>query len=304
MLQVIKIIIAMKSKNVIGLVAENLNKRYEDRMILKKAQELYEGSIEDEKILNIIDSLFERSGLKKIVPFFTTELLIICTLGFSAYVSVIVYIKFHFWLYTASAFVIVIFVVISLLSFMSKLTYNKIDNQIVVYIDTLKNLAKTNSDIVTIFEKSLPYAKGPLKDYVRKFVFESKRGVPLDRALKNFKNKVESKRLKELISNLSISADHNANYENLFEKVKILFERHDYFKKKRQSIARVGRIGIVCIVALGGYILHEMQQINGNNISMVDMLRGSFIGNFLLIYCAVVLVIALYIFLTLDKVND
>lgn len=301
--QVIKIVIDLRKKNFVGTMAKSLNERYENRKILKKAQELYEGSVEDEKLMYMLDSLFERSGIKKIFPFLTSELLISITISVAIIVSMIINIKFKFWLYTTAAFVAVVFIVIFFLSFMSNLTYNKIDNQIMVYVGTLKNLSETNTDIITIFEKSIPYARGPLKEYVEQFVFECKRGIPLERAFNNFKNKVESKRLKELITNLNISSNHNANYKKLLDKVKIIFKRHDYFKRKRQYIARVGRFGIVSLIAIGGYIFSQMQQLN-SDVGVIDKLKESFVGNGLLIYMGIILIIALYIFLTLDKVND
>lgn len=301
---VIRILINLKQRNFVGAMAENLNKRYENRKVLKKAQELYEGSVNDESVISIIDNLFERSGIKTIFPFLTSEILTSITLIVALIVGSIINFKFNFWLYTLSGFIAVIFTVIFLLKFMSRITYNKIDKQIKPYINILKNLAKSNSDIVVIFEKSIPYAREPLKEYVTRFVFECKRGIPIAKAFKNFENKVENKRIKEFITNLNTSSNHNADYRKLLEKIRIIFRRYVYFKKKGQSAAKTGRFGIVAIAAFGVFIFGKMQQLTDGNVSLIEKLRGSAAGNFLLLYMLIVIIVALYVFLTLDNVND
>lgn len=296
----IKTLISLKRRNFVGALYESFNKKYEYRKIMKKAQELYEGSIEEEKIIDILDNFVEKSGIKKIFPFVTSEILAAATLIIALIASIIVNLKFKFWLYTIAAFIITIFTCYFLLKIMSKITCDRIDNQIMPYLGTLKNLSKSNADIVTIFEKSIPYARSPIKDYVQQFVFECKRGIPLEKAFKNLMDKVENKRFKELITNIMICSKHNADYRKLLNESKIIFKNYLSERKRRKSVAKSGRINILSVTGIGAFVFWILQSFTG---STLEKLKSSFIGNILLGYVLIVFIFALYKFLTLDKID-
>lgn len=296
----LKVLIELKRRNFIGVIFKSFGEKYEERQIEKQAKELYEGSTEDKKFIDRLDELFQRSGVKSIFPFLTSEILVVLTLVIAVLVSILVSVINGFWLYVMAAFILVIFAVILCLNLMDKVTFNKIDKQILTYINLLKNLSKSNSDIVTIFEKSIPYVDSPIKEYAEQFVFECKRGVTIEKAFKNFQDKVESKRFKQLITNILICSKHNENYSEVLNSSRIIFKHYFSEKKRRTAVVREGRFEIILISIIGLFVFKMLEFFTGD---ILYKLKYTLSGNILLGYFLAVFIFAIYKFVTLDRLN-
>lgn len=296
-----QVLVDIKKRDFLGVFFKSLNEKYEQRQIEKEAKELYEGSVEKKKFIDKVDNLIERSGIRKTFRNLTGEILISMTLILALSVTIMTNVIFEFWLYNIAAFILTIVAVFFMLKIMAKRTFNGIDKQILTYVNTLKNLSVSNSDIVDIFEKSIAYSREPLRQYVLQFVFEAKKGVPLDKAFKNFEKNIENNRFKQLLRNLYVASKHEANYKEVLSASRNIFKHYLSEKKRRESTVRQGRIGIL-IISLMGVVVFKMSGafVNG---SMIEKLKYTFVGNILLGYFLAVFIYTIYTFITLDKLN-
>ncbi|UZQ48827.1 type II secretion system F family protein [Clostridium kluyveri] len=296
----ISIFIEIREKKYLNKILDDVSKVYNERQKVREAKFLYEGSTSDKKFIDKIDELVERSRIKTIIPFITSELLIAGTLVL-AFVSAFLFNKyFGFWLYTVAVFASVIFIVVFTLKYMEKRTFNKIDKQLLVYINTLKNLCSSNNDIVVIIEKSIDYVEEPIKEYLEQFVFECRKGIPVYKAFRNLEDKVENKRFKQLIKNLAICSKHEANYEKIIKKSKVILKHYFEEKERRTKAVNSGRSIIVITLFMGLFTLNILQSFSGN---LLDTLKTTLVGNVLLGYFLIVLIYATYKFITLDNLN-
>lgn len=296
----ISITIEIREKKYINKIFDDVNKIYSERQKIREAKFLYEGSTNDKKSIDKIDELVERSRIKTIIPYITSELLIAGTLVL-ALVSAFLLNKFYgFWLYTLAAFTVVIFIVIFTLKYFEKKTFNKIDKQLLVYINILKNLCSSNNDIVVIIEKSIPYVEEPIKEYLEQFVFECRKGISVNKAFRTLEDKIENKRFKQLIKNLAICSKHEANYEKIIKKSKVILKHYFEEKERRKKAVNSGRSVIVITLFMGLFTFNILQSFSGN---LLDSLKTTLVGNMLLGYFLIVLIYATYKFITLDKLN-
>lgn len=294
------LVVDLKKRNFLSTFFDSFSKKYEERQIEQEAKLLYEGATEEKTFMERIDLLLQRSRLKEALPFLTSEILILITLLAAVVISITVYAYCKFLIASIAAFILVIFAVIITLQFMARITFNKIDKIQLGYSSVLKNLSISNSDIVLIFEKSIPYASEPLKGYVEQFVFECKKGIPISKAFKGFEDKIENKRFKQLIKNLEIASKHDANYEKVLNESRIIFKHYFAEKERRKKAIINGRAGILLIVIIGFVVLKLLEAFTGD---ILTQLRQTPVGNVLLIYFLLVFIYAFYKFVTLDKLN-
>ncbi|MBB6716649.1 hypothetical protein [Clostridium gasigenes] len=287
-------------RNYIQLALGNLKGKYEDRQKLREVAILLEGEKEEKSFLEKVDKLIESSRIRKWMTFITSEILIFITLFFAFVCAFFVQKAFGIIIFSIPVFFAVIIFVVLALKSLSKITYDKIDDQVLLYINILENLSAANSDIVEIMQKSLPYLKEPLGEYTMQFVFECKKGLPIDMAFKNFENKIESLRFKQLLKNLAVCSKYQANYREILNKSRIIMKYYFVEKERRKKEVRKSRGAIVTVVIVG---LLLFKLVSGFTENYFELLKSTLTGNLILGYNIFVLLYAIYKFITIDKIN-
>lgn len=287
-------------RNYIKLAFGNLKTRYEDRKMIREVAILLEGEKEKSTFLEKVDILIENSRIRTRIPFITSEIFIFMTICVAFISAFFVQKAFGIIVFSVPVFFAVIMFVVLALKSLSKMTYNRIDDQVLIYINTLENLSAANSDIVEIMDKALPYIREPLNGYTKQFVFECKKGVPIDVAFKNFESKVESLRFKQLLKNLSVCSKYQANYREILNKSRIIMKNYFVEKERRKKEVRQSRAAIICVVFVG---LVLFQLVSGFTDNFFELLKTTLVGNIILGYNIFVILYAIYKFITIDKVN-
>lgn len=287
-------------RNYIKLAFGNLKNRYEERQKVREVAILLEGEKEKKTILEKIDILIESSRVRKWMPFLTSEILIFISLCFAFICAFFVQKAFGILVFSIPVFLSVLMFIALTLKSLSKATYDKIDDQVLLYINILENLSASNSDIVEIMEKSIPYIKEPLKEYTKQFVFECRKGLPIDMAFKNFENKVESFRFKQLLKNLSVCSKYEANYREILNKSRVIMKHYFLEKERRKKEVRQSRLAILSVVAVG-ILLFNL--VSGFTENYFELLKTTFMGNLILGYNILVVLYAIYKFITVDRIN-
>lgn len=289
-----------KRKRYINEFLTNMNDKYEERMKVKEAKLLYEGTTDDNKFIDRIDDLINKSSIRVIFPFLTSELLIGLSIVIASLTTYVFNKYYPYWLFDIAVFISSMLFLVLILRYMARRTYDKIDDQLLIYLNTLINLCGANDDIVVIFDKSTVYLKEPLKSFTEQFVFECRKGIPVHKAFKNFEDKIESKRFKQLLKNLSICSKHEANYKEILSKSKVILKHYFIEKERRKRAIYMGRMSIFSTFVVGMYLFSLIGSIN---TTMMDSLKTTILGNIIIGYNLLVVIIAIYKFITLDKLN-
>lgn len=290
----------IKRQDYLGNALGELNGKYKDRKKRREVLQLIEGEKEEKTLIEKIDLLIEHSCIRIYFPFLTSEVFIVSTTAIALIVSILFYKITHIAVVSIPVFFMIILLIYIGLNLLARRTYDKIDDQVLVYINILENLTSSNSDIVEIMEKALPYINEPLKKYTYQFVFECRKGVPVAKAFKNFENKVESLRFKQLLKNLAVCSKYEANYIEILSKSRVIMKNYFLEKARRKKEIRESRITIITTVVIG---LFAIKEVIGFCPSLKDQLINSALGNMLVAYNAFVIMLAIYKFITLDKLN-
>ena len=179
----------------------------------------------------------------------------------------------------------------------SGLTYEKVDDGLLLFINHLENFSSTTDDVVTLFEKTLPYVKEPLKRYVEEFVNEAKSG-DLKLAFRNFEKKVENKRFKSILNNLEIASRHEANYKDILGESRVILKGYFESKQRNKSIVQNGRAEILLVLLMAGVMIGVMSGITPN---LLFDLQNTLAGNFIILYCVIVFIFIIWQFIAFDK---
>ena len=294
-------IIIIKKRQVINRYKDNFKKVYEDRIKKKELILLYEGTIEKKTFIDKIDDIIENSAIRITLPFLTSEVFLCITVLLSVIITFIfnVFI-FRFFIFDLLIFIAALFVPYLILKQITKIIYNQIDNQILGWINTISNLCISNNDIVTIIDKASQYMKTPLKQYSETFVFEARQGFSIKQAFKNFEDKVENRRLKQIIRNLSVCSKHDADYKKTIDKSRIVLKSYFVEKERRKKDLREGRKDICITIGMGiglFLLVLSFQESFANN------LFGTLPGNLILGFNICILFFSVFKMISLDDFN-
>lgn len=293
--------IEIKQRRYIADFIKNLNKTAKKRLKSKKVRKIYTGESEDQKFIDKVDDLLSKACIRSIVPFMTSELYVALTILLAILVGGIFYSFYKIPVIAIGISMSCVLFSIMIMKLLSRLTYERIDDQVLAYINILENLSESNEDIVTIFDKSIPYLKEPLKEYSDQFVFECRKGIPIEKAFNNYAEKIESKKLNQLIRNLEMCSKYEANYKKILGESRMIMRRYFEQKAKRAQAIRKGRIDIAMTILLNIVIIYLT---SGINPTLGDSLLHTFEGNVILGYYIVVILAGIYKILTLDKMNS
>ncbi|PJI06581.1 MULTISPECIES: type II secretion system F family protein [Clostridium] len=286
------------NKNKIENILYYFDEKYKKRLLDKKIDKAYR-----KKRINVFgkfDSLIYSSGIRKHFKYMTSELFIFVVLILASLVSAVVYTLFSSIIFSIVAFVGVIFISYGILKELARVNFDKVDNSIMFFINSLKNNAAIENNIAFMMEQTTKRLKEPLKTYNMDFVSDVKMGISLQKAFDNYINKVENIRLKNILKNLYICSINNANYSKLLDKTRIVIKNYYENKEKRRRKVIGAQISIAVIIFVAGIILNALSGITNN---FYDLLMKTTIGQILIGYMLIVILIAVYRCITLKEFN-
>lgn len=194
-------------------------KKYKDNVDLKvllEAQFVSRfGAIENHSLLYKLDRLILMSGIKHTVPFVSGEVFL-GAMSILALAGVLEGMMFFqnilVALFLAAAQVAVLYVIVIALA---GKTYNRIEDDMAIFISILSNHAKGSSDIVSIMQNTIPSLNGPIRGIVEKFVMDAEHTGNVDIAFDYMKESVDNRQLQTIIMNLKNCMHYQANYEEV-----------------------------------------------------------------------------------------
>lgn len=271
--------------------------RYEERKEKKEQKRLLEGNVRDEKTMDKVDLLIERSYIKDKIPFINAEIYIVGNIILITLAFILGYI-FTNWVIATIISMLVFIINYSVLYFYSGFCYEKIDKDLLTFLNIMENYSGSNDDIVSILGKTYPYLHYPLNKHIENFYSEATSTGDITRAFRKLEYKIENEKARDIIRNLEICSRHEANYQEIIKDNRETIMDYMKSKEKRKSIISNGRIEILGM--LGICIL--MVSITSSFVKdMFQNLLNNTTGNIILLYCIAITGLTLWNFISFDN---
>jgi len=267
-------------KNSIATMYERINSSGKKREESEKAIRQMYGNYAKKGLINHIDENIRYSGLQDKFPLLTTELFLVGEIVVLAAAFLSASVLSGSILKGAAVTALLVFGMELYFNGHRQRCYNRVEDELLPFINSIDAYAASTDDIISIFEKSLPVLNGPLKDAVYKAVEQSKRTGNCSEVLRNLEDSIEHPFFKKLIRNLEISSRNNANYREITAQCrKLLSEQLDNSKKLAQIYREAKiRLAIIMLCALVCLWMMAQTMLGMSLIDMFSMFSESFAG--------------------------
>lgn len=270
----------------------------EERQDKEKQLLKEEGNQEKVEFLYHLDMMMEQSNLKKWLPFLNTEFYILGAIIAGAGAVLLTESLTGMWICGILTMLGIMVAAYLLIYILAGINYRRVEKNIITFCNLLENYSKSNDDIVSIFRYTVPYLEEPLKAYVMDFTSEAYNTGDIGTAFKNLTSKVEHEKFRDIIRNIDICSRHEANYEAIIADNRTMLKEYLKGKEERKSIINNGRLEIGILLLSCGLIIWMFR---GFVDGMGGLLLGTFIGNMILLYCGIVLLLCAWVMISFDK---
>lgn len=279
-------------------IYELVERKYLKRKSEKEQIRIEMGNVKEKTFLGKMDLLIERSGIRKKIHFFNTESYMIINIILIFASMIFGIIKYKFWIVGIVFSVIAVLILYLILTIMANVNYERIDKEVMTFINILENYSGTNDDITLIMEKTYPFIKEPLSSYIQEFCNDVYTRGDLQEAFRRFEARIENERIKDILRNLEICSRHEANYKEIIKDSRETLKDYLTAKEERKSIIKNKRIEITMCIVVSGVILYICKSFVPN---IWQLLKTTFTGNVILLYCITVITICISNIIGFDK---
>lgn len=295
-------ILELRDRKSLETLMEKLNLKYEERIRIRDIQRAY-GTVDNKKrnIIAVLDDAIDKTDLKTKFPFLTGEILLIFVLSVAltlGYLTLLITKEILPALVIVAAVCILSF---SLLKLISRLAYDKIDNQLITTVTLMKTFSETSADVVNIIASVSSYCSYPLRAYLDRFVSQCNGGVPVDKAFDLLIDKIDSKRFRQLFTNLKIAYLNGGQYGTILELFSGIADRYMKQKDQRRKMVKAARMDISLIIVIGVLSFYMTSFLSED---MWYNIKSTSVGQMLIVYLLIVILFGVYKMIDLDKIKE
>ena len=234
---------------------KNVQENFKEKEISLKKEfdELYnkDGNFEDKNRLRKITKLLNDSGLKSRFPELTAEMFIIVVCALALLAGIVGYLASHMILIGIASPIMLVIAIYIILERKKNIINKKIEQEILKFADLLANMSRTEGNLTEMFGGTVQYLAEPLKTLVAQCYYEMKSTGNISKALAHFSDKANHKKLKEMISYLSICAEKDESYEAVIFETKESIRSYIAYQKEKNEIKKQGLVDLF-MMAIGG----------------------------------------------------
>lgn len=275
-----------------------LDNRYRKRIEKERNLQVTVGNRERKSFLYRLDRVLDYSGLRNRIGNISAE-------AYMAFIMAVVIITgMAVIAFTGNVFlaISITFIVISIsavvLYILSGVYYSRLEKEIMTFLNLVENFSKTENDIVQIFKKTIHYMEEPLRKIMEEFCSEAESMGDSGPAFENMIIKVEHAKCRELFRNLSVCSKYEANYDEVACDCRTSMLDYLSVKAERKAIIANGRAEIIILLISAAFIVLLFSRITEN---LFGILTGTMVGNIILLYCSIVIMICLIVMVIFDK---
>ena len=270
-----------KERNVWGNIVKRYRENTDEKLSTEAAFVTRFGTIENNSILYRLDRLVLTSGLKTYFPWLSGEIFLLAMIVLSIagfFEGILIFGNFFVALFLSALQAVILYVIVKGLS---GRTYNQIEDSTAIFISILSNHAKGSSDIVTIFQNTIPSLSGPLKRIAEKFVADAESTGNVDIAFDYMKESVDNRQLQTIFVNLKNCMYYQANYEEVLMQMMSQVAAGLSAREDRKNVLFSMKITLIVISIMAVVIVLIIGA--GLDIDVAGSLTGNFIGQVLLL---------------------
>lgn len=275
------------------MVFQKAKQQEEDRQSEQQKLILIEGQQEKTAFLYKMDILVLQSNIKKFLPFASTEILLIFTIGMASIGFMAITLISDTWIFGILGFAGVCFLIYMMLYFMALSNYRKTEESLMTFINLLENYSNMEDELIAIFSRIQPFLTDPVRSAVEQCCMEAEMTGNKSLAIRNLEKRIEHEKFKELIRNLEICSRYEANYGEVIKDSRSLLREYLASVKERKAIMNNARVEIAMIIVCCGVVFWMMNDFTETGI--LTLLLGSTVGNIILAYCILMVLYALWI---------
>lgn len=275
------------------MVFQKAKQQEEDRQSEQQKLILIEGQQEKTAFLYKMDLLVLQSSIKKFLPFASTEILLIFTIGMASIGFMAITSIFDTWIFGILGFAGVCFLIYMMLYFMALSNYRKTEESLMTFINLLENYSSMEDELIAIFSRIQPFLTDPVRSAVEQCCMEAEITGNKSLAIRNLEKRIEHEKFKELIRNLEICSRYEANYGEVIKDSRSLLREYLASVKERKAIMNNARVEIAMIIVCCGVVFWMMNDFTEKGI--LTLLLGSAVGNIILAYCILMVLYAFWI---------
>lgn len=259
-------------KSVTTKYREEMDKKLEHEVLFVSKY----GNIENKSIFYKLDRLILTSGLRKYMPwmngekcFFVLILSVLCAMAVGLAITGNIYIALFIG---AAVFVAIYAIVLAL----SGRTYNQIEDATSIFVSILSNHAKGSTDIITIMQRSRASLQGPLYDLVGSFLLDAEKTGSSDLAFDFFRESIDNRQLKVILSNLKTCSRYQANYEEVLAQMMGQIAASLSAREERKNILFSMKLTLI-VISIASVIIVALIG-KGIDVDVKGILTGNMVG--------------------------
>lgn len=287
-------ILSKKPKEKLFSITQN---NYKKRKEEKNKLEYEEGNVKITSFMGKMDILIERSNLRKKFPSLNSEIYIF-TITLLTIIGFTIANNLSGWLLGLTVAITIVLTGYAILYYAGCLAYDRIDREVLKFINVLENFSDTNDDIVAILGKTTRYLNDPFKSYISDFHKEATTTGDVGTAFKRLESKIENPVIRDVIRHLDICSRHEANYKEIITDIRYSVKSYLKSKEKNKAITRNGRIELLVCISIMAIMLKMFE---GFVPGLFIKLTTALIGKVILVYLLIVFAIIVWNFISFDK---
>ena len=260
----------------------------------EKQQRAVHGQGLKKDFLSSIDEELAYSGIKQSIPWLTTELYILITVGIAVIIGIVVTVIGTWYLGIASIVMIMLFFNV-VISMMANKREQETEKVMIQFMNIVDNFSKTSDDLITILDRTAKYVDEPLGSIIYESVVEARNTGDAMLALQDLQDKVKNPHFKVLMRNLEIASRFETNYSDIIDDCREIY--HDYLRseKEKRAMRSSGLLEILVMIATGGFCIYIIGDVTDSGNLITTLMNGGAIGIAILSALIGSVVIALYI---------
>lgn len=184
------------------------------------------------------------------------------------------------------------------LSMIAEYKEEKIEKVFLNFLLQLKNHTRINNDIISAMSEVKTIE--PLQGYIKKFLAQVSSGTKLEKAMQDFKEKVNNKQMKSFLTNIEHCFLYGGNFSELIDKSYVMISEIQEEKKKRIEETKSARIVLFILILLD--IIVYVSFIKSNVENYMIMTR-SVIGNLILYWNFISMWLLVWISIRVKKLD-
>ncbi len=169
---------------------------------------------------------------------------------------------------------------------------SRLEEQLLSFLNLVENFSKSDDDIVNILDKASQYINEPLKSVINDFVLDARLYADMDSSFDKLYKAVANTRYVDVFKSLQICSKYDSNYGEIVNDARVSIKEYLKSMVIRKAIINSARIDLCALVIGGGVVCNILNTFLSK--SVISILLSSYIGIGILIYCFIVVGIAVY----------